>query len=135
MDMKNVLLLLLLVLHCNACKPAKTTAMPVAVKSALVPPPQGLQFYAYAGDPTKTALTKMAFQVGWADHRQPNDFLGMDQFVPNTKFRIVAFQFKAHPDPKTGEQSDVSELTFTNTDTHESFVLPLRQAVDSPPVF
>lgn len=133
--MKNVLLLLLLILSCIACKPAKTVTVPIPVKPAFVPPPPGLFFKAYDGDPTKTPLKKMSFQIGWADARQPADFLSMDQYVPNTKFRIVAFQFKTQPNPNTGEQSDTSELTLTNTETDESFILSLRPVTASPPVF
>jgi hypothetical protein len=133
--MKNVLLLLLFILSCTACKPAKTITTPVPVKPAFISPPPGLLFKAYDGDPIKTPLKKMAFQIDWIDHRQPADFLGMDQVVPNTKFRIVAFQYKTRPNPETGEQSDVSELTLTNIDTHESFVLSLRPIASSPPVF
>lgn len=77
----------------------------------------------------------MSFQIGWVDKRQPSGFLKMGDTVPNTKFRLMAFQFKTQPNPRTGDMSDVSELMLTNTETNESFVLVKRQPVDSPPVF
>jgi hypothetical protein len=134
--MERSLLILFLLFGFAACKPAKVATMPATPAPVTPqPPPPGLRFLAYDGDPRKTDPDKMSFQIGWADRRQPSEFLNIGNVVPNTKFRVIHFQFKTRHNARTNQEEDASELTLIDTDTHQTFVLTLPATVDSPPVF
>jgi hypothetical protein len=95
--------------------------------------PFRLLFNAYDGDPKKPE--SMSFQINTLDLRQPSMFLNHGDMVTKTKFKIDGFESKSVLNPKTGEQTDVSELTLLNIETNEKIVLVLTKVTDSPDSF
>jgi hypothetical protein len=55
--------------------------------------------------------------------------------VPNTKFKLVKFEFKEAYNDKIQEKEDVSELTLEDTETHDKIVLIYNKIIDSPDVY
>jgi len=92
----------------------------------------------YDGVPTgpkKDPIEKFSFQIDTLDLRQPSEFLKMGDMVPNTKFKLVKFEFKEAFNPKIEEKEDVSELTLVDTITGDKIVLILNKVTDSPDVY
>jgi hypothetical protein len=94
--------------------------------------PFRLVFNAYDGDPKKDKPDKFSFQINTVDLRQPSEFKAIGDTIPNTKYRLEKFEYKAKLNPKTGEEEDLSELTLVNTETNEPVVLVLTRVTDSP---
>lgn len=97
--------------------------------------PFRLVFKAYDGDPKKPKPTTDGYQVNTLDLRQPSEFLKIGEKVANTKFKLVKFVHKTRPNPSTGEDEDISELTLENIETKEPVVLVLNRVTDSPDYF
>ena len=91
-----------------------------------------LKFQSYSDDPKKVPKEKMEYAINTVDVRQPTQFKKIGEVIDRTKFKIIDFQFKEAPNPKTGEMDDVSELTLQHTETAEKVVLILNQIIDSP---
>jgi len=100
--------------------------------------PFRLVWKGYDGVPTgpkKDPIEKFSFQIDTLDLRQPSEFLKMGDMVPNTKFKLVKFEFKEAFNPKIEEKEDVSELTLVDTITGDKIVLILNKVTDSPDVY
>ena len=97
--------------------------------------PFRLVFKAYDGDPKKPKPASDGYQVNTVDLRQPSEYLKIREQVANTKFKLVKFQYKTRPNPKTEEDEDISELTVENVETKEEIVLVLNRVTDSPDYF
>lgn len=70
------------------------------------------------------------YSVNTIDLKEPTQFVKVGEFIPDTKFKLTAFE------PKTVEErgivKDISELVFEDTETGDKVVLPLDQEVNSP---
>lgn len=97
--------------------------------------PFRLVFKAYDGDPKKPKPASDGYQVNTVDLRQPSEYPKLGEMVANTNFKLVKFQYKMQPNPNTGEQDDISELTVENIETKELVVLVLNRITDSPDYF
>ncbi len=95
--------------------------------------PFRLLFQAYDGDVNKPA--EMSFQINAVDRGRKTEFLKIGETVANTKYQLKSFAQKSVKNPKTDEDTDVSELTVLNTETQETTVLPLTKMTDSPDSF
>ena len=74
-----------------------------------------------------------SFQINTLDVRQPTQFVKLGQVIGGTKFKVLKFEHKFVPNPKTdGSPLDVSELTLQNTETGVQVVLVVDRVVDSP---
>ena len=127
----NSILLLFVLFGFAACK--RTSA--VTPPATATPPPPNLRFVGYDKDAKKTKPKDMSFQIDLPGRRQPTEFLKLGDMVPNTRFRLTAFQYKTRFNPQTRKEEDASELTLVNVETNQVVVLTLSQLIDSPPVF
>jgi len=93
-----------------------------------------LLFKAVDGEPGKTKPEELSFQINATDQnrRSKTEFLKLGEKVANSPYRLEKFEFKEIPNPKTGAQEDVSELTVVNTETTDSVVLVKGRQTDSP---
>ena len=89
-----------------------------------------LLFQSYDGDPTKPA--EMSFQINAVDRGRKTEFLKIGDKVANSPFKLTKFELKVRPNPSTGAEEDVSELTVTNTETNDEVALVKGKEVDSP---
>jgi hypothetical protein len=92
-----------------------------------------LLFNAYDGDVKKP--DSLTFQINTVDVRQPSQFLKVGDDIAGTKFKVIKFEFKDVPNPSTGINQDVSELTVQNKENGDNVVLILEHIVDSPDSF
>jgi hypothetical protein len=92
--------------------------------------PFRLQFNAYDGDPKKPET--MSFQINTVDVQQPSQFVKIGDTIQGTKFKVIGFEAKSIPNPATGSNTDVSELTVQNNETSDKVALVLDTIVDSP---
>ena len=88
--------------------------------------PFRLKFQAYDED---------SFQINTVDVRQPTQFVKMDEIIAGTKYKPVKFESKSVPNPKTGVNTDTSELTVEHTETGVKVVLIVGREVNSPDQF
>jgi hypothetical protein len=95
--------------------------------------PFRLIFSATNGDMKKPET--LEFQINTVDLRQPSEFLKIGDMVPNTKFKLVKFEFKEKLNPTTESMEDVSELTLTNIETNEPIILVINKVTNSPDVY
>jgi len=86
--------------------------------------PFRLKFEAYDDDGN--------FQINTVDVKQPTQFLKLGEAIAGTKFKVVKFEKKSIPNPRTGVDTDVSELTVENIETGLKVTLVVRTEVDSP---
>ena len=91
-----------------------------------------LKFQSYGDDPKKVPKEKIDFFINTVDVRQPTQNKRIGDTIDRTKFKVIDFEFKEVPNPKTGEMDDVSELTLQHTETGDKVVLVLNQIIDSP---
>ena len=89
--------------------------------------PFRLKFEAYDDDGN--------YQINTVDVRQPTQFVKMNQVIPLTKYKTVNFEKKSVPNPKTGVDRDVSELTVEHTETGVKVALVVGTEVNSPDQF
>jgi hypothetical protein len=75
------------------------------------------------------------FQIDMIDTRQPTQFVKMGDQIENTKYKLVDYKEKNFPDPDTGMEKDVSELTLQNTETNAKVVLVIDKPTDDPTSF
>ena len=73
-----------------------------------------------------------SYQINPIDLRGKSEFRKMGEQIKGSSFKLSKFEKKMVPNPKTGAQTDVSELTVQNTETDELIVLPKGAVVDSP---
>ncbi|MDD5350002.1 MAG: hypothetical protein PHQ12_07310 [Chthoniobacteraceae bacterium] len=86
--------------------------------------PFRLKFEAYDDDGS--------FQINTVDVRQPTQFVKQGDAIAGTKYKVVKFEKKFIPNPRTGVETDVSELTVQHVETGVSVKLVVRTEVDSP---
>lgn len=96
--------------------------------------PFRLKFNSYDGDPKKDAPETMNYQINTIDLRQPSVFLKLGEVVPNTKFKLVKFEYKTKRNESIQEDEDVSELTVQN-DLGDKIVLIYQKEINSPDSF
>lgn len=72
------------------------------------------------------------FTINSSDLRQPTQFLKMGETISGTRFRIINFEEKSAPNPATGGEIDVSELTLENIETAERMKLVKERVMLSP---
>ena len=89
--------------------------------------PFRLKFEAYDDDGN--------FQINTVDVRQPTQFVKMGEVIAGTKYKVVKFESKAEPNPKTGVNRDISELTVENIETGVRVPLIVGMEVNSPDQF
>jgi hypothetical protein len=78
---------------------------------------------------TKTGDT---FTINTTDLKEPTQFLQIGDTIGGTQFRIVSYEQKAQPNPATGGELDVSELTLEDTGTKERLKLVKEKVMISP---
>jgi len=86
--------------------------------------PFRLKFEAYDDDGS--------FQINTVDVRQPTQFVKQGETIAGTKYKVVKFEKKSVANPRTGVDTDVSELTIEHVETALQVVLVVRTEVDSP---
>jgi hypothetical protein len=96
---------------------------------AAVPKPFRVVFKAYDGDPNRYSVTSISFQVATIDKRQPAEFLRLGESIPNTKLKLLKFQFKEAKSPN-GEVEDISELTIVYPATGKTATLVMNKVTD-----
>ncbi len=72
------------------------------------------------------------FTINSSDLREPTQFLKMGDSISGTPFRIADYAEKTQPNPATGGDVDVSELTLQNVDTGEQIKLIKEKVMLSP---
>ena len=87
-------------------------------------PPYRLKFEAYDDDGS--------FQINTVDVRQPTQFVKLGEVIGGTKYKVLKFEKKAVANPRTGVDTDVSELTVEHVETGFQVKLIVRTEVDSP---
>jgi len=93
------------------------------------PVPFRLIFQSYDGEPQQPK--NMSFQIDRLDRRQPSEFLKIGEMIPNTKWKLLKFEWKTLKRPNT-EETDVSELTVINTETKETAVMVITKVTNLP---
>lgn len=91
-----------------------------------------LIFNAYDGDPKRDKPEAMTFQINTLDLQQPSVFLKIGEMVPNTRFKLVKFEYKTVLNENIQENEEVSELTLQNTETNDPIVLVYTKVTNSP---
>jgi hypothetical protein len=86
--------------------------------------PFRLKFEAYDDDGN--------FQINTVDVHQPTQFVKIGDVISGTKYKAVKFEKKSVDNPRTGVDTDVSELTVENVENGRQVVLVVRTEVDSP---
>ena len=86
--------------------------------------PFRLKFEAYDDDGN--------FQINTVDVRQPSQFVKMGETIAGTKYKVVKFESKTVPNPNTGVNKDISELTVENTENGVRVPLVVGTEVNSP---
>jgi len=97
--------------------------------------PFRLKFGAYDGDPQRAKPEDMSFQVSLLDAGGRSQFLKIGDLIPNTKFKLIRFQFREKTNPATGDLEDVSELTLEDPEMNLSAILVLHKIADLPKEF
>lgn len=75
------------------------------------------------------------FQINTVDVRQPTQFVKMDEVIARTKYKVIKFEKKSEPNPKTGVEKDISELTVEHIETGIKVALIIGREVNSPDQF
>jgi hypothetical protein len=97
--------------------------------------PFRLLFNAYDADPKSVPVENINFQINTLDLRQPTEFLKIGDTVPNTKYKLVKFEYKIKKDESSGIDEDVSELIVENEETKEQIILVYQKTINSPTYF
>lgn len=95
---------------------------------AVVAKPFRVIFNAYDGDPKKPEA--MSFQINTLDLRQPSEFLKIGDVIPRTELKLGGFKYIEKPNPKTGQNDDVSELTLVHVESGKETVLVLTRVTN-----
>jgi hypothetical protein len=72
------------------------------------------------------------FTINTTDLKEPTQFLQIGDTITGTQFRIVNYEQKSQPNPATGGELDVSELTLEDTGTKERLKLVKEKIMISP---
>ncbi len=72
------------------------------------------------------------FTINSSDRSEPTQFVRVGQTIPGSRYQVVNYEEKAQPNPATGGEVDVSELTIENTETHEHLTLVKEKVMLSP---
>jgi hypothetical protein len=78
------------------------------------------------------SLSGETFTINTTDLKEPTQFLKIDDTISGTPFKLVHFEPKVQPNPATGGEMDVSELTLENIETHERLKLVKERVMTSP---
>lgn len=92
------------------------------------------KFQAYDGEPGKTPLSEMMFQINPLNGGSRTVFVRLGEQVEGTIWRVVNFDFKeiSASLTGTGKAIDVSELTLEHVNTKRKVVLIFNHAIDVP---
>jgi hypothetical protein len=71
------------------------------------------------------------FGINAIDLKQPTQFLKVGDIIPGTRFKIVKFTEKYHPN-QYGTNVDVSELTLEQEETKDNLTLIKEEIAISP---
>lgn len=82
-----------------------------------------------------TKLEDVTFQINPLDAGGRTKFVKIGEEIEGTKFKVEKFEYKEKPNPNTGDNEDVSELTLMNSETGDKIVLILGKVTDSPTQF
>jgi hypothetical protein len=74
----------------------------------------------------------LSFQINPLDVRAATQFVPIGGQVAGTDYKIISYEPKEEPNPRTGLTKDVSEITVENLISGDKVVLPLDKIVDSP---
>ena len=94
-----------------------------------------LRMKGFAREPFRLVFASQAgdtFTINTTDLKEPTQFLKIGDTITGTRFRIVQFEKKNQPNPATGGDVDVSELTLENLDTNERLKLVKEKVMISP---
>ena len=123
-----------IVCYCIALASSRPAATPAGTPNPVPPLPAGkpfrMVFKSYDGDPIIGPVQNLSFQIDTIDLRQPSGFLKLGEQIPNTRFKLLKFEFKETRQAQTNEMEDVSELTIMDMDTKRTAVLVLNKVVD-----
>ena len=72
------------------------------------------------------------FTITTTDLKEPTQFLQIGDPIGGTQFKIVSYEQKSQPNPATGGELDVSELTLEDAGTKERLKLVKEQVMISP---
>ena len=72
------------------------------------------------------------FQINTVDVHQPTQFVRMNEVIARTKYKVIKFEKKSEPNPKTGVDKDTSELTVEHIETGIKVALIIGREVNSP---
>jgi len=86
--------------------------------------PFRLKFEAYDDDGS--------FQINTVDVHQPTQFVKIGETIAGTKYKVVKFESKSEPNPNTGVNRDISELTVEHIETGVRVPLIVGTEVNSP---
>ena len=135
------------------CVPVALVTVPVApllketvLFAAVVSKPTPLMSRVFASTLRLLELAARALSTGYdieiveAHHRHKVDApsgtaLKMGEVIAGTKYKVVKFESKAEPNPKTGVNRDISELTVENIETGVRVPLSVGMEVNSPDQF
>jgi hypothetical protein len=74
------------------------------------------------------------FQINKVDG-SPSLFVKLEETIPGTKYKVVKFEKRTVPNPRTGVDSEILELSVQNTESNNTVVLPIGKVVESPDQF
>ena len=94
-----------------------------------------LKMKAFTREPFRLVFaskTGDTFTINTTDLKEPTQFLQIGDTIAGTRFRIAQYEQKTQPNPATGGELDVSELTLEETGTKERLKLVKERVMTSP---
>lgn len=94
-----------------------------------------LKMKGFAREPFRLVFASQAgetFTINTTDLKEPTQFLKIGDTISGVPFKIINFEEKREPNPATGGELDVSELTLENPDTKEQLKLVKEKVMISP---
>lgn len=91
-----------------------------------------IKFQAYDGEPGRTPLSEMTFQVNPLDAGGRTKFVKIGDTIEGTRWRVVQFEYKEVWPGKagSGQPVEASELTLEHVDTKRTATLVLNKTVN-----
>jgi hypothetical protein len=94
-----------------------------------------LKMKAFTREPFRLVFaskTGDTFTINTTDLKEPTQFLQIGDTIAGTRFRIAQYEAKTQPNPATGGELDVSELTLEESGTKERLKLVKEKVMTSP---
>lgn len=94
-----------------------------------------LKMKSFAREPFRMKFdsqTGDTFTINTTDLKEPTQFLKLGDKISGTQFKLVKFEEKHRPNPATGGEDDVSELTLEHETTKEQIILIKEKVAVSP---